>query len=303
MRSNGIEVRGFLRHRSFLADVARPGAGGYQQLLAETVRPGMTVIDGGAHIGIYTLIAARAAGPTGCVLACEPDPYNLAALRANVRLARATTVEVIPKAIADRAGRTSFVQSRGTISGSITDRTDVGPSRLLDVELTSVDEALPVAPASLLVKLNVEGAERLVLAGMQRTLTECPEIVLFVELNPAALRAAGSDPAALVGLLEGLGFTLQAIDPVDESCARSRNSARATSSAAVVARPAPAPPRARPRCGRRRGGTPTRPAQAIRPPRPPGRRRPTGGAARPRRAAVGRPRSPGSPGCPSVESP
>ncbi len=216
-RSNGIEVRGFLRHRSFLADVARPGAGGYQQLLAQTVRPGMTVIDGGAHIGIYTLIAARAAGPTGRVLACEPDPYNLAALRANVRLARATTVEVISKAIADRAGHTSFVQSRGTISGSIADRTDVGPSRLLDVELTSVDEALPVAPASLLVKLNVEGAERLVLAGMQRTLAECPQIVLFVELNPAALRAAGSDPAALVGLLEGLGFTLQAIDPVDES--------------------------------------------------------------------------------------
>ena len=216
-RSNGIEVRGFLRHRSFLAVVARQGAGGYQRLLAEIVRPGMTVIDGGAHIGIYTLIAARAAGPEGRVLAFEPDPYNLAALRANVRRARAATVEVVPKALADRSGRTTFVQSLGTISSSIADRTDVGPSRTLEVELISIDEALPSAPAALVVKLNVEGAEPLVLAGMQRTLAECPEIVLFVELNPAALRAAGSDPAALVGFLEGLGFALQAIDPVDES--------------------------------------------------------------------------------------
>lgn len=216
-RSNGVEIRGFLRHRSFLADVERPGAGGYQRLLAEVIKPGATVIDGGAHIGIYTLIAARAAGPEGRVLAFEPDPYNLAALRANVRLARATTVEVIPKAIADRAGRTTFVQSLGTISGSIADRTDVGPSRALDVELISVDESLPVAPRSLVLKLNVEGAERLVLAGMRRTLAECADVALFVELNPSALRAAGTDPADLVAELHGLGFTLQAIDKTDES--------------------------------------------------------------------------------------
>ena len=60
-RSNGIEVRGFLRHRSFLADVARPGAGGYQQLLAQTVRPGMTVIDGGAVVDTWRVDAR------GCV--------------------------------------------------------------------------------------------------------------------------------------------------------------------------------------------------------------------------------------------
>ena len=216
----GVEVRGFLRHRSFLADVARPDAGGYQRLLAATVKPGATVIDGGAHIGVYSLIAAAAAGPTGRVLAFEPDPYNLAALRANARRAQrsgSAPIEVVAKALADGPGRTTFLQSSGTISGSLADRDGSGLARALEVELTSIDDELPVAPASLVVKLNVEGAEQRVLAGMQRTLAGCPDIALFVELNPKALRAAGTDPGELVARLEGLGFTLQSIDPLDES--------------------------------------------------------------------------------------
>jgi FkbM family methyltransferase len=216
-RSEGIELRGFLRHRSFLADFARGGTRSYRRLLAASLRQGMTVIDGGAHIGVYTLIAARGVGPTGRVIAFEPDPYNRAALEANVRRAAATNVEIAAEGLADAPGRATFHQSLGTISSSIAERTDRGPSRTIDVELTSIDSELPRAPSSLLVKLNVEGAEPLVLSGMRRTLAECGEIVLFVEMNPEALRAAGSGPAELVAELEGYGFEVHGIDPVDES--------------------------------------------------------------------------------------
>ena len=58
---DGLPVRGFLRHRSFLAEARRPRAT-YAELFVSLLRPGMTVVDGGAHVGLYTLLGSRGVG-------------------------------------------------------------------------------------------------------------------------------------------------------------------------------------------------------------------------------------------------
>jgi FkbM family methyltransferase len=206
---DGVSVSGYLRHRSFLAEAMRPRET-YAELFVRSLRPGMTVIDGGAHTGLYTLLAARAVGLDGLVLAFEPDRYNLSALHFNVRRSGAVNIVVTPKALSTAPGTATFYETTSTIGSSLLERPD---SRRHTVETTSVDAELDGrAITELLVKLNVEGAEPLVLEGMRETLARVPAATLFIEVNPPLLEAAGTDVGAFLAGLEADGFEVSYID-------------------------------------------------------------------------------------------
>jgi FkbM family methyltransferase len=216
----GVPVRGFLRHRSFLADVARPGRT-YGELLLQTLRPGMTFVDGGAHVGVYTLLAARAVGRAGQVFAFEPDPYNYRALEYNVRALAVGNVRLARSALADSPGQATFHLSRGTIGSSLRPRGDT--TAVAPVETTTIDATLAGSdPDALVVKLNVEGAEPRVLDGMRETNARVADLTMFVEVDPLGLQHAGFGAEGLVARLRELGFDVyvirladQALTPVD----------------------------------------------------------------------------------------
>jgi FkbM family methyltransferase len=214
--ADGIELRGFLRHRSFLAHVAR---GDYEPFtrarFLEAVAPGSTVVDVGAHVGLYTLLAARRLGGDGRVLAVEPDPYNYAALQLNVRRAGADGVALLPRAVADSRGEATFQQNLGTIGSSLVERRDVGPVRAITVATTTLDHelaALAPAPVRLVVKLDVEGAEAAALRGLRETAELVDDLIVFCEVNPAALRDAGSGLDEVLGELARLGLEAAWLD-------------------------------------------------------------------------------------------
>jgi FkbM family methyltransferase len=214
----GMPVRGFLRHRSFLADVARPGRT-YSELFLSTLRPGMTVVDGGAHVGLYTLLGARAVGANGQVFAFEPDPYNHRALAHNVRALGLPNVGLDRRALADSAGSATFHLSRGTIGSSLRPRDDT--SAVATVETTTIDATLADAnPPALVVKLNVEGAEPRILEGMRETNERVSDLTMFVEIDPIGLRLAGSSAEELVERLELLGFDVYTIRLADQTLTR-----------------------------------------------------------------------------------
>jgi FkbM family methyltransferase len=206
---DGVAIRGFLRHRSFLAETMRPRET-YAELFQRLLRPGMTVVDGGAHLGLYTVLAARGVGPAGFVLALEPDLYNLVALRVNVDRAGATNVEVVAEALADGAGTARFYEARSTIGSSLIERDD---AEMRMVRTTSVDLLLRErAVDALLVKLNIEGAEPLALAGMREVLSRVEPVAILIEVNPPLLEAAGEDVATLVDGLRTQGFAVEYVD-------------------------------------------------------------------------------------------
>jgi FkbM family methyltransferase len=208
-RVDGVAIRGFLRHRSFLAETMRPRAT-YVELFQRLLRPGMVVIDGGAHVGLYTVLAARGVGPAGFVIALEPDRYNLAALRVNVERLGAPNVEVVAEALADGAGTARFYETRSTIGSSLIERDDAGVSM---IRTTSVDRLLQGRKVdALLVKLNIEGAEPLALAGMREVLSRIERVAMLIEVNPSLLAAAGEDVAALVAGLHADGFAVEYVD-------------------------------------------------------------------------------------------
>jgi FkbM family methyltransferase len=203
----GVHVRGYLRHRSFLAEAARPRET-YAELFVTLLRPGMTVVDGGAHVGLYTRLAARGVGGTGYVFAVEPDAYNLAALRANA--AGLTHVEIVPSALAEGDGVETFYETRSTIGSSLLERPDATPHA---VRTTSVDALLDGRVVeSLLVKLNIEGAEPLAIAGMQASLARIRDIAILLEVNPPLLAAAGTDVTEMLDALRAQGFGVAYVD-------------------------------------------------------------------------------------------
>ncbi len=214
VKVDDFEVRGFLRHRSFLAGLV---SGAYEpfttELFRSCLKPGMIVIDGGAHVGLYSLIASREVGETGKVFAFEPDFYNFKALRFNIRQNQCRNVIPIRKALSSKTGKVLFYQSPGTISSSLFKRTGIGLTKAVEVEATTLDHELcALEIESALIKLDIEGAEVFALRGMKSTLGRLVNCFLFVEMNPPALRDAGCNPIDLISELHNLGFEVFVID-------------------------------------------------------------------------------------------
>lgn len=170
----------------------------------KAVRPGGTVLDVGAHLGYYTLLAGKLAGPSGRVHSVEPCPENRVFLEENLRLNRLDNVVLHPLAAGGRCAERSLQITASSDSHGFyphplarTVETATVPEAPLDEIITG-----PIDVA----KIDVEGAEFEVLAGMRRLLRESPSLEIGVEWAPACLVSAGQDPASLPGLLQGLGF-------------------------------------------------------------------------------------------------
>ena len=174
------------------------------------LQPGMVVVDVGAHIGYYTLLAASRVGRRGCVHAVEPCPANLVLLRQNV--ARFAAGRVIVHAIAagqESAVRRFHVTGSGDTSGFY--EHPLAPTgSLIEVQQLPLDER--VAPPVDLLKIDVEGSELEVLAGMTQLLGASAHAALLIEWNPACLRAAGRDPRELLDWLSNNRFRVEALD-------------------------------------------------------------------------------------------
>lgn len=206
-RTDGVVLRGFLRHRSFLEDVSDERHEPFlRTLLLNEIGPETTFVDVGAHVGLYALLAAPHARE---VVAFEADPYTARALRANT--ARIENVRVVAKAASSRAGRVQFFQSPGTYGSSLFRRPSMRAETAIEVEATTVDAEVAGAH-DLVAKVDAEGAELDVLAGMTGTLARARRTVLLIEVNPVALGEAGRSPAELLAELRRLGLDLARVD-------------------------------------------------------------------------------------------
>ena len=209
----GVVIQGRTStHISYVRELAEEAREGYMaELFHEAVRPGMTVVDIGAHLGYFTLQAARRVGPQGRVFAFEPNPDTLPFLRANVDAnGVADRVTIVDRALAARTGTaTLFVAPSGDTTSLHPGEPDVTERT---VELVAADDVLAGAVPDV-VKLDVEGGEVEVLQGMGSTLSRVgPGFVLFAECNPEALRRAGHSADELMAALRAAGLEPQVVE-------------------------------------------------------------------------------------------
>lgn len=178
-----------------------------QQRLAELVQPGWSVWDVGSSLGFFTLILARLVGPSGKVVAFDPDQALVARLSRHVRLNGLTNVDIETVAVWSTSGQVSFgiaAEDEDRIHGQ------VGKPGAL-VPATTLDELADRLGPPQLVKIDVEGAEEdVLLGGLELMRTHAP--VVLCEVHPDR----GAAPERLTNvrrLLESCGYVAEHIDP------------------------------------------------------------------------------------------
>jgi FkbM family methyltransferase len=144
---------------------------------------GDTVVDAGAHIGFYTLIAARKVGSQGRVIAVEPDPETFNILRKNVQANNLTNVTVINRALTGSEGERRFFSCLDPIySGFYTNRQTM-INKVIKVKTVKLDTLLSKLGVTEVdwIKIDVEGAEKELILGATETLRKSGNLHLIVE--------------------------------------------------------------------------------------------------------------------------
>jgi FkbM family methyltransferase len=166
--------------------------------LLSSVTPGDVVADVGANVGLYAVAIARRVGPTGRVIAYEPDAGNAELLRRNLAMNGVEgTVEVREIAVGSEQGELPFLsdqqQSRFDVAGT---------SRVRVVTLDDDIERLA------LLKIDVEGFECAVLEGARSLLADESRRPrrIFVEAHLARLPELGRTEQDVIRALERAGY-------------------------------------------------------------------------------------------------
>jgi FkbM family methyltransferase len=160
-------------------------------LVRELVRPGDVVWDIGANLGLFTFAAAVAAGPTGRVLAVEPDPLLVTMLNRSAELNGGhARVDVLATAVSDILGIERFHIARRNRATSHLDgfgSNQTGGTRTVQVVTTvTLDWLAERLPPPSVVKIDVEAAEVKALAAAASVLRRRPRIVCETTARNAA---------------------------------------------------------------------------------------------------------------------
>jgi FkbM family methyltransferase len=173
--------------------------------VSKFVLPGMAVVDVGANAGLYTVIAAKRVGPSGCVIAFEPSPREVRQLRSHLRLNRCANVAIEEVALGEASGQGDLLIVEGHETGCnsfhLADR-DAAGTRPLSVAIRTLDEFYQQGRLSRVdfVKMDIEGAELSALRGATRMFRDLQPVLLceIVEERTAPWHYRGLDIIELV---------------------------------------------------------------------------------------------------------
>lgn len=171
----------------------------------------MVVVDLGANVGYYTLLAAEKVGQTGRVFAFEPDPFCYGLLEKNVEINRFANVIAVNKAVSGSSGKAwLFLEAKNKGGHRLYVSQEAGHS--IPVEVTSLDEYFRDGNSRVhLIKMDIQGAEMAALRGMRRIMEANEDLAIIVEFWPVGIERFGDAPADFVHTLLGYGFRFHAI--------------------------------------------------------------------------------------------
>ena len=141
-----------------------------ERILLSNLRPGTVFYDVGAHIGVFSLIAARNLGVQGSVFAFEPDPSNVRRIKEHASRNQLDAIRIIPKAVSCTDGRLRFQRASFQSSmnrGVLVEETLALQESAIEVDSITLDAVAREHAWPTLIKIDVEGSEAAVLQGSE----------------------------------------------------------------------------------------------------------------------------------------
>lgn len=186
------------------------------EFLGNELRSDDVFIDIGAHVGWHSLIAARCLDHLGGgeVFAFEPATDSADKIRA-AAARNGVSVEVVQVALGDRVGETTLFSDPNYDENDAGVRSQHGKGHPVErVPVVAFDEwaRKRALPRMDLVKIDVEGAEPSVIAGMERSLRMLRPRALIVEVKDYSFERAGTEPRSLVAMLGSHGYHDQGVE-------------------------------------------------------------------------------------------
>lgn len=180
------------------------------EFLTNSCKPGSVIIDIGAHIGLFSVIASQVTGEKGKVYAFEPAPDTFTLLQKTLSINHnRSVIEPFQKAVGREPGKITFFVSddKADNSNSLVNYKDDRPLHGIDVELTSVDAFVKGKGITKLdfIKIDVEGAEYDTLRGAAETLRNLKPVCI-VAIHPEPIRAKGDRLEDIYDLITGLQY-------------------------------------------------------------------------------------------------
>lgn len=187
------------------------------ELFKRIVKKGMVVVDLGANIGYYTLIAAKLVGEKGKVFAFEPEANNYALLERNIAINGYKNVVPVQKAVSNSMGTTTlFLSPDGNRGWHRIYKSQDGWDSV-EIEMVTLGEFFKDKEDSIdVIKMDVEGAEAAVLEGMSQEQKTNDKLIIFTEFSPSSLEKLGTSPERYLNELIKYGFKLYRIDEKKE---------------------------------------------------------------------------------------
>ena len=174
------------------------------------LRPGMTMLDIGAHHGFFTLLGSRKVGGGGRVLAFEPSPRERRKLLRHLRLNRCTNVQVEACALGSAPGEMDLFVVMGSETGcnSLRPPNTPQPTKRVRVPVLTLETSLERVkmPQVDFIKLDVEGGELDVLKGADGLLARRPRPFLLSEVQEIRTEPWGYAAREIIEFLRARGY-------------------------------------------------------------------------------------------------
>jgi len=152
-------------------------------LFRQIIKPGMTIVDVGAHVGYFTRLYSSLVGPNGKVYAFEASPQNFAILKRNTK--NLTNVTLYKLAVSDKTGWINFDETENNTGCHSLIPSKNRPGKTM-IQSISLDEMLKNGQLQNidLIKMDIEGAEPIAFEGMKNVIDNNPNIGLIIEFCP-----------------------------------------------------------------------------------------------------------------------
>jgi FkbM family methyltransferase len=194
------------------------------QLFKKVVKEGDVIVDLGANLGYFTLLAAKLTGKKGRVYSFEPEPRNYNYLLKNIELNGYDNIVASQKAVSNKHGKVKLyicpydsghhtINQYGGIEAYKHDPVyNNATVDFVEVETVVLDDFLEDMEQVDVVKMDVEGAEMLALSGMDGIIRRSRNLKMFIEFFPLLIREMGSSPDEFIRrFLEDYNFSISVI--------------------------------------------------------------------------------------------